>query len=86
MREEMFACDLVLSRKGVRFDPSRSGEVCDFDFGKDIAEDHRIVARTKGFDRGALVKIRRRSRFGEGGALCRKDLFLNIGKRVSGSE
>ena len=68
MREEMFACDLVLSRNGVRVDPSRSGDVCDFDFGRDIAEDHRIAARTKDFDRGVLVKMRRRSRW-EGGAL-----------------
>jgi hypothetical protein len=45
IREEMFARDRGLSRNGVRTDPSRVGGFFDFDFGEDIAEDHRIVAR-----------------------------------------
>lgn len=61
MREEMFACDRVLSRNGVRVDPSRVGEFCVFDFGEDIARDHRIVARFNEDDRGGSVRMRRES-------------------------
>ena len=53
MREEIFACERVLSRSGVRADPFRFRELWDFDSGADISEGHRILIRIRRTGQGA---------------------------------
>ena len=84
MREEIFACERVLSRSGVRADPFRFGELWDFDSGEDISEGHRILIRTRRTDQGVSVRMRRRSCWL---ALWYRMRFVSSSvKRVSGSE